>query len=139
MSEIVRFGVSMDRDLVDMLDELTATQNYPNRSETIRSLVRQQLIQSGMEDPAAEVTVVVSLIFHYATTIARVPLDDYPSLTLAANLQMHVQKDIVVKILVVTGKSGEVRQWASRLTGQKHVIGTMNITATNSIYGELRK
>ncbi len=138
MSDIVRFGVSMDRELVDLLDALTAAQNSPNRSETIRSLVRQQQIQSGAEDPQTEVTAVISLIFHYATTLARVPLDEYPSLRLASNLQMHLQRDIVIKILVVTGRSDEVRRWASRITGQKHVVGRINIAATDGIYAGLR-
>ena len=92
MSEIVRFGVSMDREMVDLLDELTRLHAHPNRSETIRSMVRQQMLQEGLEEDDAEVTAVISLIFHYTTNLIRVPLSDYPSLKLTTNLQMHLEK-----------------------------------------------
>jgi CopG family nickel-responsive transcriptional regulator len=139
MSEIVRFGVSMDRDLVELLDSITQTEGYANRSETIRSLVRQELINSGTEDDTREVTAVISLIFHYTTSLARIPIDRYPSLRIITNLQQHLQKEIVIKILVVTGSSGEVRAWSQELTGQKHIIGRVNIAATDELFQELRK
>ena len=138
MAEIVRFGVSMDKELVLLLDELTIQLQHPNRSETIRSLIRQQLVKEGVELPETKVSAVVSLIYHYTTTLQRVPLLDYPSLTLSTNLQTHLQRDIVIKILVVSGRYDEVTQWAGRITGQKNVVGQINIAATDNLYRELR-
>lgn len=40
--DVVRFGVSMDRELVRLLDELTSGGGYANRSETLRALVRRE-------------------------------------------------------------------------------------------------
>ena len=139
MTEIVRFGVAMDKELVDLLDAITEAEGYPNRSETIRSLVRQELMKTGTEDDSREVTAVISLIFHYTTTLARVPIDRYPSLKLITNFQQHLEKEICIKILVVTGKSNDVRLWAQELIGQRHVIGRVNIAATDELFQELRK
>jgi len=139
VAEIVRFGVSMDKELVDLLDSITQTEGYVNRSETIRSLVRQELIKTGAEDTSRDVTAVISLIFHYTTSLARIPIDRYPSLRIITNLQQHLQKEIVIKILVVTGSSGDVRAWSQELIGQKHVIGRVNIAATDELFQELRK
>ena len=139
MSEIVRFGVSMDKELVDLLDAITRSEGSPNRSETIRSLVRQELIKEGSQNDTREVTAVISLIFHYTTALARFPVDRYPSLKILTNLQQHLQKEIVIKILVVSGTSHEVRAWANELTGQKHVIGRVNIAATGDLFQELQK
>ena len=47
MSEIIRFGVSMEKELVEELDKLTINQNYANRSEAIRSLVRKELVANS--------------------------------------------------------------------------------------------
>lgn len=139
VAEIVRFGVSMDKELVDLLDSITQTEGYANRSETIRSLVRQELIKTGAEDTTRDVTAVISLIFHYTTSLARIAIDRYPSLRIITNLQQHLQKEIVIKILVVTGSSGDVRAWSQELIGQKHVIGRVNIAATEELFQELRK
>ena len=138
MAETIRVGVSMDKELVEALDALTIAHNHPNRSETLRALVRHQLIKSETDDPQSEVTAVVSLIYHYQTTLQRVELSQYPSLELKVNLKMHIHEDIVIKILVVSGKYGEVQQWASLLTGQKQVVGTTTITAAQTIYANLR-
>lgn len=139
VAEIVRFGVSMDKELVDLLDSITQTEGYTNRSETIRSLVRQELIKTGAEEDTKEVTAVISLIFHYSTSLARIPIDRFPSLKIITNLQQHLQKEIVIKILVVTGESGHVRAWSQELVGQKHVIGRVNLAATDDLFQELRK
>ena len=138
MAELVRFGVSMDTEMVKMLDELTTLHAHPNRSETIRALVRQQMVDDGINDPQAEVTAVISLIFHYTTQLERVSLSDYPSLKITTNLQMHLEKDIVIKILIVCGQYSEVDAWAHRVTGQKQVIGRINIAATDRVYEQLR-
>jgi len=138
MSDTVRFGVSMDRELVRMLDELTEIHAHPNRSETIRALVRQQMLTETPQTGDTEVTAVISLIYHYSTSLVRVPLSEYPSLRLTTNLQMHLERDIVIKILIVRGTYVDVDAWAKRVTGQKHVVGRINIAATDRVYDELR-
>ena len=44
MSEIIRFGVSMDKELVTLLDQLTEVHHHPNRSETIRAMILNQVL-----------------------------------------------------------------------------------------------
>ncbi|MCK4308402.1 MAG: ribbon-helix-helix protein, CopG family, partial [Candidatus Atribacteria bacterium] len=43
MSEIVRFGVSLEKELLDKFDRLIKEKKYPNRSEAIRDLIRENL------------------------------------------------------------------------------------------------
>ena len=44
MSKLVRFGVSLEEDLLKKFDDLISVRNYTNRSEAIRDLIRQELI-----------------------------------------------------------------------------------------------
>jgi len=138
MSELVRFGVSMEREIVSLLDEITEKHEHPNRSEAIRALVRQQMLEEQSLEPDTEVTTVISLIYHYTTQLLRVPLKDFSSLKLTTNLQMHLDEDIIFKMLVVTGTYEEVTIWANRVTGQKHVVGRMHIAATERLFEQLR-
>ncbi len=138
MSELIRFGVSMEKEIVEALDTITLQHAHPNRSETIRTLIRQQVVEEETLLDTAEVTAVISLIFHYSTQLVRVSLQEYPSLKLTTNLQMHLEKDIVIKILVVSGQNREVNEWARKITGQKHVFGRINIAATSRMYDQLR-
>jgi metal-responsive CopG/Arc/MetJ family transcriptional regulator len=101
-------------------------------------MVRQQMLEEGLEESDTAVTAVISLIYHYTTNLVRVPLSDYPSLKLTTNLQMHLEKDIVIKILVVSSRYDEVNAWARHITGQNQVIGRINIAATDRLYEQLR-
>lgn len=139
MSEIVRFGVSMDKELVDLLDDLKETEGHPNRSETLRALVRQELINSSTRADQKKVTAVITLMYHYTTALARVPLQEYPSLRLLTNLQQHIDREICIKVLIVTGEHREVDAWAKALITQRNVIGKLTISATEDLYQELRK
>jgi CopG family nickel-responsive transcriptional regulator len=46
MSGIIRFGISMDSALLGKFDQLIARQGYTNRSEAMRDLVRDSLVQA---------------------------------------------------------------------------------------------
>jgi CopG family nickel-responsive transcriptional regulator len=138
MSQLVRFGVSMEPELVALLDELTVRHAHPNRSETIRALIRQQELLESPLQIESEVTAVISLMYHHDTELIRVPISEYPSLHISVNFKMHLQDDIIIKILVVTGKSEPVSAWARQVTGQKHVVGRITIAATDQLYEKLR-
>ena len=43
MGETVRFGVSMDSEMVNLLDRLTRQKNDDNRSQTIRE-IRERIL-----------------------------------------------------------------------------------------------
>ncbi|HAL55138.1 MAG TPA: nickel-responsive transcriptional regulator NikR, partial [Bacteroidetes bacterium] len=45
MSELVRFGVSLEKALLDRFDVLIREKQYTNRSEALRDLIRRELVQ----------------------------------------------------------------------------------------------
>ncbi len=45
MSELIRFGASMDGRLLARFDQLIAEKGYSNRSEAIRDLTRGELVE----------------------------------------------------------------------------------------------
>ena len=138
MGETARFGVSMDKNLVDLLDKLTREGGHPNRSETLRELVRKEIINTGKDDER-EVIGTVTLLYHMDTRLPRVPVKDYPSLKIRANIQLHVEKDICVKVLILKGSGGDVQSWSRQLLSRRGILGRLNIAATDEFYKELRR
>jgi CopG family transcriptional regulator, nickel-responsive regulator len=132
-----RFGVSMDRELVVLLDRLAASAGYHNRSEALRSLVRREVIRAGDEDGGRQVAGIITLIYRYTTRLTSAPVDEFPSIRISANLQLHLEKDICMKLLVIQGRSGDVHEWAKKLTAQRGVVGRLTISATDDIIREL--
>ncbi len=138
MGETVRFGVSMDRVLVGLLDGLSGAMGHENRSQTIRSLVRERVVEAGLRDDDRRVVGTVTLTYRYGTRLPAVPVGAYPSLRITTNIQTHVDDEICVKVLVVTGTATEVRAWSRKLIAARHVVGRLTVAATDEIYPELR-
>ena len=47
MAALLRFGVAMERTLLERFDELIVRRGYENRSEALRDLVRKELDQDA--------------------------------------------------------------------------------------------
>jgi len=45
MPGIVRFGISLEKELLATFDRLIKERNYTNRSEALRDLIRQELVK----------------------------------------------------------------------------------------------
>jgi CopG family nickel-responsive transcriptional regulator len=63
MSDLVRFGVAMERGLLAEFDRRIAERGYENRSEAIRDLVRADLTRAAYDQGA---TVIATLTVVYA-------------------------------------------------------------------------
>ncbi len=137
MSDTVRFGVSMEKSLVEVLDRLSTEQGYGNRSQMLRSLVRQEVVRSGAAADDGEVAGVLTLVYRYGTRLRRVSTDDYATLRIVANTQLHLDDAVCLKVMILTGTGGEVRSWAKPLITQRGVVGKLNISATEELYREL--
>ena len=138
MRETVRFGVSMDRSLVALLDGLSAAMGHENRSQTIRTLVRQRVVETGAMEGDRRVVGTVTLTYRYGTRLPAVPVSDFPTLRITTNIQTHVDEEICVKVLVVTGMATEVHAWSRGLLAARSVVGQLTVAATDETYRELR-
>ncbi|HEY1268584.1 MAG TPA: ribbon-helix-helix protein, CopG family, partial [Candidatus Binatia bacterium] len=59
MSKVSRFGVSLEDDLLRSFDRSIAEMGYANRSEAIRDLIRDHLIQKKVSQGDGDVVGVV--------------------------------------------------------------------------------
>lgn len=128
--ELVRFGVSIEKALVESLDVFRAREGYANRSETLRNLIVKQLLSSdvvGADD--IPVTGIITLVYPAGMRLKRLPVHDFPLLHFQANFQLHIDEDTVLKILVISGKRSDVDRWSSLATHQKKVSGQTVITS----------
>lgn len=63
--ELVRFGVSMEKELLEKFDQLLKKEGFPNRSLAIRSLVRDFLAEKYWEKQEGETTGVITLVYNH--------------------------------------------------------------------------
>ncbi|MBU0764326.1 MAG: nickel-responsive transcriptional regulator NikR, partial [Bacteroidetes bacterium] len=59
--QVKRFGVSLEEDLLEALDELVERHQFPNRSQAIRYLIKKSLVEEkweGNEEVAGAIVLV---------------------------------------------------------------------------------
>lgn len=70
MSQVDRFTVSLDTELLAAFDRHIADRGYENRSEAIRDLIRDLLVTSRLQGGDEPVTAVLTLICDHRTANA---------------------------------------------------------------------
>ena len=65
MVRLFRFGVSMDRKLIRNFDRLISKKGYTNRSEAIRDLIRDHLIEEEWAKGDKEAIGTITIIYNH--------------------------------------------------------------------------
>lgn len=123
MSKLVRFGVSLEEDLLAQFDRLIKQRKYTNRSEALRDMIREELVKKEwMENK--EVTGAITLVYdHHTRELVTKVLDvqhDYHSCILSSQ-HIHMDHHNCFEIVVTRGKAKEIEELFQKLKSIKSV------------------
>ena len=138
MSSIARFGVSLDKGLLEKFDKLIESRSYTNRSEAFRDLIRQELVRKEWQE-ADEVTGAVTLIYdHHRRELVNKLLDiqhEFGSCIISSQ-HIHVDHNNCLEILAVKGSPEKVQRLSDNLKavkGVKHSTLSMSTTGKDIV------
>jgi CopG family nickel-responsive transcriptional regulator len=135
MGELSRIGVAIDSDLLDRFDEHIAKRGYTNRSEAFRDMIREDLVEHASESPEARVIGTVTLVYDHHVRMLSDRLTDLQHDAhhiILSTLHVHLDHDNCLEVIVVKGKSTEVRRIADALISTKGVkLGRLTITGAD--------
>jgi CopG family nickel-responsive transcriptional regulator len=134
MINAIRFGVSMSRGLLKNFDQLIKDIGYRNRSEAIRDLIRERLVQQEWQHSDQEtvgtITIVYSHDVHELTEILTA-LQHKHHKQIISTMHIHLDKHNCLEVLVVRGRGYEIKKIADRLLSTKGVKhGKLTTTTT---------
>jgi len=134
MSNLVRFGVSIEEKLLEEFDSLI-TESYDNRSEAIRDLIRKDIFEERLEKLEGDVIGTLTLLYdHHQRGLTEKMLNlqhDYHSL-FKSNLHLHLTHELCLEVIVVAGDVVKIKNIAGRLIGLKGVKhGKLTFTTFN--------
>ena len=136
MSELSRIGVAIDSDLLTKFDRLIAQRGYSNRSEAFRDLIRDALVEKAWESPESAVVGTVTLVYDHHVRLLNEKLTDIQHdfhRSILSTLHVHLDHDNCLEVLVVRGKSSEVRKVADALISTKGVKhGRLTLSTSGS-------
>jgi CopG family nickel-responsive transcriptional regulator len=137
MGELSRIGVAIDSDLLDKFDRLIGQRGYTNRSEAFRDLIRDELVEQTWESPESQVVGTVTLVYDHHVRMLNEKLTSLQHEShhaILSTLHVHLDHDNCLEVLVVRGKSAEVRRVADALISTKGVKhGRLTITTAGAV------
>lgn len=132
--ETTRFGVSIDDELLTKFDQLIARKGYTNRSEAIRDLIRDSLVQTEWESVSADTIGTITIVYnshtHELSDLLTHIQHGYHSFIIATT-HVHLDDKNCLEVLIVRGKGEEIKKISDRLIsarGVKH--GKLSLTTT---------
>jgi CopG family nickel-responsive transcriptional regulator len=133
MSDLVRFGVSIEGGLLESFDRLVEQRGYATRSEALRDLMRDALVRAHVEERRGEVLGSLTLVYdHHARELAERLAErqhDSPEMIVSV-LHVHLSHDDCMEVIVLRGEAHDVTALADsllNLKGVKH--GKLFLTA----------
>jgi CopG family nickel-responsive transcriptional regulator len=138
MTQLERIGVSLDKGLLSMFDDLIGKRGYQSRSEALRDLVRRELSEERLSDPKAKGVAAVFLVYdHHSTKLTDKLIGLQHSHSLVSSLQVisslhvHLDEHDCMEVIVIRGQVGEINKVAQSILSMKGVkLGRLNIVAT---------
>jgi CopG family nickel-responsive transcriptional regulator len=133
MSELVRFGVSLEKSLLDRFDLLIREKQYTNRSEALRDLIRRELVQRAWQG-GSDVAGAITLIYdhHKRDVMSRVTDTQHAFQEAIISTQhIHLDHHNCLEIVAARGKAEDVQKLADALRSIKGVRhATLSMSST---------
>jgi len=132
---LMRFGVSIEKDLLIKFDRLIKDKKYTNRSEAFRDLIRQELIQEqwqGNHEIAGAVTLIYN---HHKRELVNKLMDiqhDFGQVIISSQ-HIHLDHDNCLEIIAVKGNPKQAQRLADSLKSVKGVKhGTLSMSSAGN-------
>ena len=125
MSEIVRFSVSVEDELLDQFDRYCKEEKFATRSEAVRQLIRDKLTRQAWEAGTQEVAGTLTLVYDHHRPQLRDRLMDLQHDNtdfIVSVLHAHLSHDLCLEVIVLRGPAKRLQDIAAQLRGLKGIF-----------------
>lgn len=136
-NDLMRFSVAMPEDLLIRFDSLVARRGLAkNRSEVIRDLVRDALVEEDCAIPGTIVLGTLTITFNHHSSDLQEKLHaiqhDYFEYIISS-MHVHLDAHNCLEVIVLRGETGLVQDIANLILGTKGVRnGKLVVTTTGA-------
>jgi CopG family nickel-responsive transcriptional regulator len=131
---LVRFSVAIGGELLRRFDRYRETHQHPNRSEAVRGLMRDALIEEAIADDKSPAMGVVTLVYNHHTGRIGERLTELQHQhidSVVTTTHVHLDAERCLEVILLRGTARLVRELADSLIGTKGVeTGRLVLTST---------
>ena len=137
-TDLVRFSVAMPEDLLMRYDAYVARRGIGiNRSEAVRDLVRDALVEDAASIPGAEVMGTLTIVFNHHASDVQEKLHHIQHARfghIVSTTHVHLDERNCLEVIILRGETTEVKAVSDRILGTKGVKnGGLVITTTGQM------
>lgn len=123
MSSLARYTITIDERLLERFDRFIAAHGYSNRSEAIRDLIRDALVEDEWVQGGGKVAATVTLVYEHHSNVAERLADaqhHHFGIVVSAT-HVHLDNEHCLEVIILRGRAQEVRSLADSLIATKGV------------------
>lgn len=133
MSGLFRFGVSLEKGLLDRFDRLIKERNYTNRSEALRDLIRQELVKKQWQQNKEIAGAITFIYDHHQRELLNKITDVQHNLqkVIISTQHIHLDHNNCLEIIAIRGNPKVAQKLTDSLKsikGVKHATLSMSST-----------
>lgn len=120
---VVRFGVSLEKELLNELDNFVVKNQFANRSQAIRQLITNNLVKTKTEENKNVAGAITLIYDHHKRDLLNKLADtqhDFYDIILSAQ-HFHLDHDNCLEIIAVRGKAFRLQSLANKLIALKGI------------------
>lgn len=110
MSDLIRFGVSLEKNLLKKFDQFIKEENYPNRSKAISDLISESITKKDWIKSKCIFGSITLFYNHHKRDLTNKLTDiqhDFNDIIIS-NLHVHIDKDNCLELIAFKGESKRV-------------------------------
>lgn len=125
MSEIVRFSVSLESDLLEEFEKsFLQKEGFSTRSDAIRQLLREKLKEEAWANDSGDVAASLTLVFdHHRSRLSEKMIDiqHEHGHCVVSTMHVHLTHDLCMELIALRGPAKDLQRLASKLGGLKGI------------------
>ena len=119
-----RFSISLPEPLLAELDRRVIRRGYASRSEFVRDLIRERMVEDKWESEADRVVGVLTISYdHHQRGLSQKILDVQHTrhVNILCTTHVHLDRDNCLEIIIIKGRPREIEQIAIECGGLRGV------------------
>lgn len=124
MERTIRFSISLEIELSRKFARWLKKNGYDNRSEAIRDLIRDKLVEEEWKDDQAEVAAILALVYNHESRElpqALTHIQHRHNDLILSSTHVHLDKHNCLEAIIMKGKAGLIKNAANELLSLRRV------------------
>lgn len=123
MSELVRYSVSIEKELLEKFDREINNLGYSTRSKAVADLMRESLVRAEWKRGDEIAAAIIMVYDHHKRDLSGKlthTQHEFPDMIIST-LHIHLDHDNCLEVVIVRGSPDKVDRLAGKLKGTKGV------------------